>query len=167
MALRSTSSSCSLLFGVTVLLTASAGSAQEPQPAQPGHEHHHDGGASPGKPQKSKAPAAKKKAPAHQHKHSGQQRGPAPADHSGHSAAPHDHDAATMKGFLGPYPMNREASGTSWQPDTSPQEGVHATIGDWMVMWHALINGVYDNQGGPRGDQKGFTSGMIMGMAQR
>jgi hypothetical protein len=72
-----------------------------------------------------------------------------------------------MKGFLGPYPMTREGSGTSWVPDTTPHEGIHATAGDWTLMWHALFNGVYDRQGGPRGGEKGFANGMIMGMAQR
>src|SRR5262245_15096410 len=166
MALRSTSGCCSLLFAFALLFAASVSSAQEPQPAQTGHEHHHHDGTSPAKPQKSKAPA-KKKAPAHQHKQSGRQRAPAPADHSGHATAPHDHGATTMKGLLGPYPFTRDASGTSWQPDASPHEGVHASIGDWMRMWHALFNGVHDNQGGPRGDQKAFVPGMVMGMAQR
>ena len=36
-----------------------------------------------------------------------------------------------------------------------------------MTMWHALFNGVYDHQGGRRGGQKTFLSGMWMGMAQR
>jgi len=29
-----------------------------------------------------------------------------------------------MKGFLGPYPMTREGSGTSWLPDSTPHQGV-------------------------------------------
>jgi hypothetical protein len=77
------------------------------------------------------------------------------------------HGGHDMKGFLGPYGMAREGSGTSWQPDTSPHEGIHAQYGDWMTMWHALFNGVYDNQGGPRGDTKTFVSGMVMAMAER
>ena len=77
------------------------------------------------------------------------------------------HAGHEMKGFLGPYGMGREGSGTSWQPDTSPHEGIHAQYGDWMTMWHALFNGVYDNQGGPRGDSKTFVSGMVMAMAER
>jgi hypothetical protein len=77
------------------------------------------------------------------------------------------HGGHKMNGFLGLYSMGREGSGTSWQPDTSPHEGIHAQYGDWMTMWHAMFNGVYDNQGGPRGDTKAFASGMVMGMAQR
>jgi hypothetical protein len=72
-----------------------------------------------------------------------------------------------MVGFLGPYMMTREGSGTSWVPDATPHEGVHATYDEWQFMGHALFNGVYDNQGGPRGDNKSFVSGMVMGMAQR
>jgi len=37
------------------------------------------------------------------------------------------HEAHEMTGFFGPYPMSREGSGTSWQPDSSPMEGIH-----WM-----------------------------------
>jgi len=81
-----------------------------------------------------------------------------------HAGSHGDHE---MKGFLGPYGMGREGSGTSWQPDTSPHEGIHAQYGDWMTMWHAMFNCVYDNQGGPRGDTKTFVSGMVMAMAQR
>ena len=59
-----------------------------------------------------------------------------------------------MKGFLGPYSMSREGSGTSWLPDTTPHEGIHGSFGEWTTMWHALLNGVYDQQGGPRGGQE-------------
>jgi len=81
-----------------------------------------------------------------------------------HGAA---HSGHEMKGFLGPYGIGREGSGTSWQPDNSPHEGIHAQYGEWMTMWHALFNGVYDNQGGPRGDTKTFVSGMALAMAER
>jgi hypothetical protein len=83
---------------------------------------------------------------------------PAGQTHSGHE---------DMRGYLGPYPMAREASGTSWQPDTTPHAGVHATYGEWQTMYHALFNFTYDHQGGPRGGDKTFDSGMFMGMAQR
>jgi hypothetical protein len=73
----------------------------------------------------------------------------------------------SMSGALGDYSMNREASGTSWQPDASEHGGVHVHRGPWMLMGHMTLNGVYDWQGGPRGDEKAFISGMIMGMARR
>lgn len=78
----------------------------------------------------------------------------------------HD-DAHQMHGFLGPYSIQREGSGTSWLPDTTPHYGVHARFGDWQTMYHALFNVLYDHQGGPRGGDKTFVSGMFMGMAQR
>ncbi|WP_205479396.1 hypothetical protein [Sphingomonas arenae] len=72
-----------------------------------------------------------------------------------------------MSGALGPYGMQREASGTAWQPDNSEHMGVMVHRGDWMLMGHAVLNLVYDHQGGDRGDDKAFASGMLMGMAQR
>lgn len=92
-------------------------------------------------------------------------------DHSAHQSDTVRPQAAMpgmeMTGALGPYGMNREASGTAWQPDASPTMGSMVHKGDWMLMGHALINGVYDWQGGPRGDELGFLSGMVMGMATR
>jgi hypothetical protein len=72
-----------------------------------------------------------------------------------------------MTGALGPYPMGREASGTSWQPDASTHGGLHLMRGPWMIMAHATINGVYDWQSGPRGGEKAFISGMAMLAATR
>src|SRR5258708_19778616 len=73
----------------------------------------------------------------------------------------------TMRGALGGYTMTREASGTSWQPDASTHEGLHLTAGPWMVMVHGVLNAVYAKQYGPRGDEKGFVSGMLIAMAHR
>ena len=72
----------------------------------------------------------------------------------------------SMTGALGPYPMARESSGTAWQPDTSDEAGLHVMSGDWMLMAHGDLNLVADRQSGPRGDDKLFPSGMLMGMAQ-
>jgi hypothetical protein len=83
--------------------------------------------------------------------------------HTGHGTAGH----GSMSGFLGPYMMAREASGTSWQPDTSPTEGLHQQFEAWSVMTHGSINLNYDRQPGPRGADKTFVSGMLMTMAQR
>jgi len=79
--------------------------------------------------------------------------------HPGHPMA--------MMGALGPYPMTRESSGTAWQPDTTEHDGVMGVIGDWSLMAHGLVDLVYDHQSGPRGDDKAFASGMLMGRAQR
>ena len=71
-----------------------------------------------------------------------------------------------MNGFYGPYSMTRESSGTSWQPEATPMQGMHFMADDWMLMFHGFAFGVYDNQGGPRGDQKFFSPNMLMGMAE-
>ncbi len=38
--------------------------------------------------------------------------------------------AMPMRGMLGSYPMTREASGTSWQPDATPHGGIHTMKDD-------------------------------------
>jgi hypothetical protein len=70
-------------------------------------------------------------------------------------------------GALGSFLMEREASGTAWQPDESVHGGLHAMSGGWMLMGHASLNAVYDWQEGPRGGERGFLSGMVMGSARR
>ncbi len=74
---------------------------------------------------------------------------------------------AHMSAMYGPYPMTREASGTSWQPDRARHQGIHAMKGAWMLMLHGMSDVVFDHQGGARGDEKAFSSNMLMGMAQR
>jgi hypothetical protein len=71
------------------------------------------------------------------------------------------------EGVLGSYPMTRDASGTSWQPDAATHEAIHAMAGDWMLMGHLRLDGIYDWQSGPRGDEMAFLAGMAMGMARR
>lgn len=77
------------------------------------------------------------------------------------------HEGHEMQGLFGSYPMTREASGTSWQPEATPHEGVHWSKGSWMGMVHGFIDLVFDHQGGPRGDDKVFAPSMVMVMAQR
>lgn len=72
-----------------------------------------------------------------------------------------------MPGMYGSYPMTREASGTSWQPESTPMEGIHRTIGEWMTMTHGFVYGIYNKQEGDRGDDKFYTNSMFMFMAQR
>src|ERR1700743_415489 len=75
--------------------------------------------------------------------------------------------AMPMTGAFGPYAMSREASGTSWQPDSTPEDGLHFMAGPWMLMAHGYVDAIYDNQGGPRGNDKAFSASMGMLMAQR
>lgn len=70
-------------------------------------------------------------------------------------------------GILGSYPMTRDSSGTSWQPDDAQHAALHGVTGDWMLMGHVMLWGIYDTQSGPRGDDKAFLAGMFMGAARR
>jgi hypothetical protein len=83
--------------------------------------------------------------------------------HEGHAS----HSSMPMFSVFGAYPLSRDASGTSWQPDSTPHDASHLMIDDWMLMGHARLFAVYDRQSGPRGGGKTFAAGMIMGMAQR
>jgi hypothetical protein len=117
-----------------------------------------------------------------EHGHGAMQRGEQPDPHAGHDMSQGNRDSDTEdeimvhpgigspwpgQGVLGPHPMSREASGTAWQPDVSRHGGLHVRAGEWMLMGHALFNGVYDWQEGPRGDEDAFLAGMIMGAARR
>jgi hypothetical protein len=78
-----------------------------------------------------------------------------------------DMGASTMMaGELGQYAMTRDASGTSWQPDSSPMQGFAWKSGDWTGMAHGYVDAVYDRQTGPRGGEKAFSESMLMVMAQ-
>lgn len=83
-----------------------------------------------------------------------------------HEHHPMEH-AMEMRGSFGPYSMSRESSGTAWQPDAAPHPGVHGMLGEWSTMTHGFVNLIYDDQGGPRGDTKTFSTSMLMVMAQR
>ena len=148
-----------LIGGIALLASPPA---LQPSLAQDHSQMHHGHDAKPAK----KKAKVKKRKPAHDTKSMSGMPG---MDHAKMSGMDHSdgHGGHEMKGFLGPYGMGREGSGTSWQPDNSPHQGIHARYGEWMTMWHAMFNGVYDNQGGPRGDTKTFVSGMVMAMAQR
>lgn len=88
-------------------------------------------------------------------------------DHMHAMSAPDETPAMVMPGMLGPYTMSREASGTSWQPDSTPVAGVEHMGEPWTTMWDGFANLIYDNQGGPRGQSKAFSTSMLMFMGQR
>jgi hypothetical protein len=127
-----------LVFAVSCFLplTFAYASAEEAMPMDMHHDHHeHAAPASPTRepapePKQQKKPADKKTTP-----HSNHIDGHTPAStakqghmeqgHRTHTAGTHQghegtHQAHEMKGFLGPYSMNREGSGTSWLPDSTP-----------------------------------------------
>ena len=57
------------------------------------------------------------------------------------------------QGVLG-IPDSRTGSGTSWLPDASPMHAVHYRMGAWSLMLHGAAFALYDDQGGPRGDDR-------------
>jgi len=86
-------------------------------------------------------------------------------------AAAQTADAAALSAdtgaLYGPYAMTREASGTSWQPDSTPMEGLMSMRGAWMGMVHGSADLIYDDQGGPRGDTQTYSTATLMAMARR
>lgn len=72
-----------------------------------------------------------------------------------------------MRGALGPWSMTREASGTSWIPESSPMYMKMGKSGPWETMTQAYAYGAYTDQGGKRGDEKLYAASQFMGMAQR
>jgi hypothetical protein len=73
---------------------------------------------------------------------------------------------AMMAGQLGAYPMTRDASGTAWQPQSTPMAGFGWSAGGWTGMADGYVDLVYDHQGGPRGADRVFSPSMFMLMAQ-
>ncbi len=121
------------------------------------------------------SPATPASGPAHQHDegvHVDKTAEPSATDHKamGHgmpSAKEMPAGDHAMQSALGPYPMTREGSGTSWLPDATPMMGLHVKQRDWSVMAHGFVNAIYDKQTGPRGDEKAFTQSMAMLMGNR
>lgn len=68
-------------------------------------------------------------------------------------------------------PMNRNASGTSWQPDASPVFGYMQHAGPWMLMEHGNIFLRYTHQdiggAGARGGERWDAPNWFMLMGQR
>lgn len=89
-----------------------------------------------------------------------------PADEHAHHAE-HATDQHQMAALLGDYSASREASGTSWQPDSTPHSAYHLTRGDWTLMMHGFAELVWDDQGGHRGEEELFLSNMFMLRASR
>lgn len=157
-----------LFAALATLGVAAHAQQQDPMPGM--HDHMQHGATQPDAPADKAKPAPMD----HNHMDRGQMdrggmdhgqmdHGPVHHDTSG-TDAPH---AMPMTGMYGPYPMARESSGTSWQPESTGMEGIHAMAGDWTTMVHGYVNAVYDHQGGPRGATQSFSESMLMGMAQR
>ncbi len=61
-------------------------------------------------------------------------------------------------------PMNREGSGTSWLPDSSPMYGKMFMFGEDMLMLHGAIFPRYTNVSTQRGDDRIDAPNWFMGM---
>jgi hypothetical protein len=62
-------------------------------------------------------------------------------------------------------PHQREGSGTSWMPDSSPVRAHHFMAGEWMLMLHYAAEIGYDDQWSDRGSRRFSSANWIMGMA--
>ncbi|MCC6730986.1 MAG: hypothetical protein IT208_16800 [Chthonomonadales bacterium] len=93
--------------------------------------------------------------------------GPSPGDAGmpmGHGAM--EGMAGMPMGFAG-IPATRGASGTAWQPDSTPTHAYHRMAGRWSLMQHYNLLVDYDRQGGPRGGEQLNSLNWWMGMARR
>lgn len=64
-------------------------------------------------------------------------------------------------------PMGQIASGTSWQPASSPMNMYHKPTGDWVLMLHFDFKAGVNHQGGLRGVTKAEAMNWFMPMAFR
>lgn len=68
-------------------------------------------------------------------------------------------------------PAHRDASGTSWQPESSPMEAVHTRAGSWTLMLHGTLFLRYSAQdvfgAGTRGADAFGAPNWFMAMGQR
>jgi len=87
-------------------------------------------------------------------------------EHAGHMGHNMPGMNMEMSAMYGSYSMSRESSGTSWQPDSTPLQGLNFMHKEWMLMIDGYVNVIYDRQGGKRGDEKTFSTSMFMLMAQ-
>lgn len=69
-------------------------------------------------------------------------------------------------GLFGGYSWSREASGTSWQPESTPMAGLHFMPAGWVLMLHGYADAVYDHQGSPRGGEMIYSPNMVMLLGQ-
>lgn len=73
-----------------------------------------------------------------------------------------------MPGALGDYTMNRESSGTSWQPDSSEHEGgIHTMLGDWHTLFHGSVDLIQNKQSSARGDSEFYSASSFMIRSQQ
>jgi hypothetical protein len=72
-----------------------------------------------------------------------------------------------MPALFGPYATSRESSGTSWQPESSPHEGLYQQHDAWDTTLRGQVFLVYDDQEGPRGALQWFSENWASEAATR
>jgi hypothetical protein len=72
-----------------------------------------------------------------------------------------------MHGMYGRYDMDRESSGTSWEPEATHMPGIYGMHHTWGYMIQTNANIIFDHQRGRRGEKKFFSENMIMGTIQK
>ena len=72
-----------------------------------------------------------------------------------------------MRGTLGPWNMNREGSGTTWLPDSSPMYGRMKQRGAWQLMEMGMATVEYSDAGGKRGESQVYGASQYMVMGQK
>ncbi|HEX7836207.1 MAG TPA: hypothetical protein VF469_02025, partial [Kofleriaceae bacterium] len=77
----------------------------------------------------------------------------------------HAHDMAAMQSAPLGIADTRDASGTSWQPDSTPMFMWHWMAGDWMLGLHTNGFAGYDHQSSQRGGDKAISINWVMAMA--
>lgn len=87
------------------------------------------------------------------------------------SAQEHGHHHEAMPAEPAPeaeglaLPHQREGSGTSWIPDSSPIYAHHFMAGGWTLMLHYAAEVGYDDQWSDRGSRRFTSVNWVMGMA--
>jgi hypothetical protein len=147
----------------TLALACSLGLATLPALAQ--HENHQMPG------MKMPADTARRTAPKG-HQMPGRTM-PTDSSHAGHHMAGMDMGDTNMShAYSRNLPMNRNGSGTAWQPDQTPMYMWMQHKGPWMLMYHGAAFGRYTSQNFNHRDARGHRSAVdgpnwFMTMAQR
>lgn len=89
----------------------------------------------------------------------------------GAAAEPMDHPMGEAHEAMEPGSLGieetRDASGTAWQPDSTPMFMWHTRAGEWRLGLHTNSFFGYDSKAGTRGDDQLLSINWLMGMASR
>lgn len=93
-------------------------------------------------------------------------------NHNAPQADPTDQPpAGHMEGMAMPESANPSysaGSGTTRLPGAEgAMDGLHVMSGDWMLMAHGFVSAQYTDHSGPRGDNKGYVTSMLMASGER